>query len=132
MSGEEQRSTATPVEGNDSPPAQQPLSDADQPIGDAAYVTNSDKRGESGTSFKGKEKTPTVEQRMELFQKSIHETVEANRTITTIQLQQGSQITEYRRIFYNWGGQFYFMNGSKSIPATLFDSYLKGSSSDTH
>ncbi|CAN5603232.1 hypothetical protein BH11BAC2_BH11BAC2_15190 [soil metagenome] len=46
--------------------------------------------------------------------------VERNRVITKVKVMKGNQITEYSRVNYSWGGQYFFKNNSMSIPQNLF------------
>ena len=46
--------------------------------------------------------------------------VEKNRVITKIRVIKNGIATEYSRVNYNWGGQFYFRNNTQSISENLF------------
>ena len=47
--------------------------------------------------------------------------IEPNRTITTIKISDGKKSEIYRKVFYNWGGLYYFKNLSYSITQNLFE-----------
>lgn len=46
--------------------------------------------------------------------------VEKNRLITLVKIIRGKTSTEYRRVIYQWGGPFYFVNDVKSISQNIF------------
>lgn len=46
--------------------------------------------------------------------------VERNRVVTKIKITKNGIQTEYSRVYYNWGGLFYFKNNSMSISENLF------------
>ncbi len=48
-------------------------------------------------------------------------TIEPNRTITTIKLNEGQNAVIYRKVLYNWGGLYYFKNLSYSISKDIFE-----------
>ena len=58
--------------------------------------------------------SPTVETR------TVVETVESNRTITTIRISNGEHFSEYRKVNYNWGGIYFFKDNDASISEQLF------------
>ncbi len=57
--------------------------------------------------------------------KIVERTVETNRVITTVKITEGTHITEYRRVTYNWGGEYFFMNRITPISEHLFDAFTK-------
>ena len=47
--------------------------------------------------------------------------IEPNRTITTININNGLNPVLYRKVLYNWGGLYYFKNLSISISENMFE-----------
>ncbi len=63
---------------------------------------------------------PPVAQFTESDRVTREDIVEKNRVITKIKVIKNGVATEYSRVNYNWGGQFYFRNNTQSIPENLF------------
>ena len=55
--------------------------------------------------------------------KTIDRQVESNRVITTIRVNTGDHVTEYRHVVYNWGGEYFFINNTTPLSPHLFNLY---------
>lgn len=58
-----------------------------------------------------------------LTEKKVNFSLEKNRTITTVEIKEGTKITTFRKVVYNWGGKFYFKLPDVSISDQIFFLY---------
>ncbi|MFN8152742.1 MAG: hypothetical protein U0Y08_00470 [Bacteroidia bacterium] len=106
--GEDNRRTASAGSGSD------------KPIVKAIQKEGADTAPAAISTSSSTEAPPPAPQFTEDNKVTREDIVEKNRVITKIRVSKNGVTTEYSRVNYNWGGQFYFRNNTQSISENLF------------
>lgn len=92
----------------------------DRPVAKASKREGADTPPKALFTSQSTDAPPPVQQFTESDKVTREDIVEKNRVITKIKVIKNGVATEYSRVNYNWGGQFYFRNNTQSISENLF------------
>jgi len=120
VAAKESRETAAGRSGEDARRVSNARSREEKPIIKASRKEGSENPAVFNSPATATEAPPAEPQFREEDRVTREDVVEKNRVITKIKVIKNGVTTEYRKVNYSWGGEFYFRNNTQSISPNLF------------
>jgi len=120
VAGQDERRTAAARSGEDSRRVSNARAGEDKPAIKAIQKEGNEVPPVFNRPVSANEAPPGDPQFREADRVTREDIVEKNRVITRIKVIKNGIMTEYSRVNYSWGGEFYFRNSTQSISPNLF------------